>query len=532
MKETKVRLVIIIMTAAVIGLIAIQLYWINHAYAIEKIRFDSNVKTAMSNVVKAIEKNKTASLVLNKVINKGGDIVFLQDSNSSGNIDYIIERQRDKRIRTIITPAVKDAHKMSWKYKRENNTDTAKTSVEVVLLDDDSLSIEVLNENFNLRADTVKFKKTALVEEVVDELILNETLRFVGESIDSSALDSLISIELAEKGITAEYSFALFENDTKLITSGNPSDADKLLASYHTVRLNPSSIFATESFISLYFPGEKSYLIKSISLVLILSVILIIIISLVFYNTVRMLIRQKKITSVKNDLINNITHEFKTPISTISLACEALNEPVLIGNPDSLSKYTRMINEENLRLSHLVENLLDAAVMERGEIVLAKEIFNIHETIERCIDKYRLKVEQKGGAIITGFSSSDPDIFADEFHISNCINNILDNAFKYSKEKPTIIVNTFSDKDYFNIEIADKGIGIKKNNHEKIFETFFRVPTGNIHDVKGNGIGLSYAKKIIGLHGGTIRVESKLNEGSKFIINIPYEKKQNTSGGR
>jgi two-component system phosphate regulon sensor histidine kinase PhoR len=268
-----------------------------------------------------------------------------------------------------------------------------------------------------------------------------------------------------------------------------------------------------------------SYIVSSISSVLGISIILILFITGLYYKTVKLLFHQKKVVEIKNDLINNITHEFKTPISTISLACEALNEPRLAADRGSVSRYSGMIKEENDRLTELVENLLNTAALEKGEFELEKEKTDLHEILEEVIKAQRVRLEQTQGQITSDFDASESIINIDPFHIENVFHNLIDNAIKYAKDEPNVKVCTSNYNEGIVISVEDDGIGISKGDLKKIFDTFYRVPKGNIHDVKGNGIGLSYVKKMVEAHNGTIEVSSQINKGSKFIIKLPYEQR-------
>jgi len=231
---------------------------------------------------------------------------------------------------------------------------------------------------------------------------------------------------------------------------------------------------------------------------------------------------QKKVAEIKNDLINNITHEFKTPISTIALAAEALKEPELNKDRAAIEKYSTMIEEENDRLKNMVDSLLNTALIENGEYSLEKSEIDINSLIENLVNRNKLRLETTNGEIILELLAEDHQIFADQHHITNILNNIIDNAIKYSSHKPLIKISSVNEGEGISISISDNGIGIDKHQQKKIFDTFYRVPTGNIQDVRGYGIGLSYVKKLVEAHGGTITVESKLNKGTIFNLFLPH----------
>jgi two-component system phosphate regulon sensor histidine kinase PhoR len=252
---------------------------------------------------------------------------------------------------------------------------------------------------------------------------------------------------------------------------------------------------------------------------------------LLFSFSIRTIYRQKKLSEVKNDFINNMTHELKTPIATISLACEALNDPDMRGSEKALGTYVGMINEENKRLGVLVENVLRTAIFEQGEMQLRKEKIDLHAIIRQVIRNIEIQVRKRKGEIITHLDASDPVVEGDSLHITNVIYNLIDNAIKYSADTPRVEVFTRDGIAEIAIAFRDNGIGISRENQKRIFEKLYRVPTGNIHNVKGFGLGLSYVKGVIEKHGGSVDVSSELKKGSTFTIHIPrtYEKENQSA---
>ena len=254
------------------------------------------------------------------------------------------------------------------------------------------------------------------------------------------------------------------------------------------------------------------------------SAALIILIIFLFYRTISLLIRQKKISEIKNDLINNITHEFKTPISTISLASESLIEPKIICEPESVTKYAGVITEENNRLRKMVENLLNTAVIEKGNFQLKKERFNVHEIILELVNKFSVIIKNIGGKINTDLAAENSFIKGDKIHVTGIFSNLLDNSIKFSKERPEILICTKSENGNLIISFADKGIGISKQDLDKIFDIFYRAQAGNIHDTRGYGIGLNYVRKMVEAHNGKITVTSEPGQGTMFELIFHVER--------
>ena len=276
-------------------------------------------------------------------------------------------------------------------------------------------------------------------------------------------------------------------------------------------------------YLMLYFPKEKSFLLNQLWLMLFASATLIIIIIYSFSYTIFTIFKQKKLSEIKNDFVNNMTHEIKTPIATISLACEVLNDNGIEKSNELIANYINMIKHENKRLETLVEHILQTATMEKGQLVLWKEEIDLHLIIPQAVNNVGFHVMQKSGNITQNLNAKKSTIMADKVHITNLIYNLLDNANKYSPEKPKIVISTENSSTGIIIKVSDFGIGISKANQKKIFEKFSRISTGNLHNVKGFGLGLSYVKAIVDKHQGKISIESELKKGSVFIVYLPFE---------
>jgi two-component system phosphate regulon sensor histidine kinase PhoR len=286
--------------------------------------------------------------------------------------------------------------------------------------------------------------------------------------------------------------------------------------------LFPNDLHASGQFLHVYFPDSMGFIWQTMGLNLLGSAILLFIMVGCFYIAMMTILKQKKLAEIKNDFINNMTHEFKTPISTISLATQLIQEDASVHENASIQRYLGIIKDENVRLGQQVERVLQTAQMEREEIVLKKKKVNMHELILQVIEMNQPMLMAKNGVIHTAFSDHPAELLIDEVHMSNVINNLIDNAVKYSAEAPEISIETKAIDSTFILQVSDKGIGMQKDVLTQVFEPFYRVPTGNVHNVKGFGLGLSYVKKIVEAHGGNVQVKSQLGKGSTFEITIPY----------
>jgi two-component system phosphate regulon sensor histidine kinase PhoR len=290
-----------------------------------------------------------------------------------------------------------------------------------------------------------------------------------------------------------------------------------------TINLYPNDIIGPQTILSISFPDQFGFLLKQIWFTLSSSVFLVVLIIFSFAYAVLTIIRQKKLSEMKNDFINNMTHELKTPISTVSLACEALQDQEISRNESFFNKYVQVINDENNRLGRQVEKVLQMARLEREDFKLNLERLDLHEIVENSIGNIKLQVEKRGGNITCDLHASRTNLNSDEVHMTNILNNLLDNANKYSPGEPEINIRTENSGTGIKLIISDKGIGMSKESMKKIFDKFYRVSTGNIHDVKGFGLGLSYVKTMVQALGGEISVSSTLLKGSRFQLYFPQD---------
>ncbi len=339
------------------------------------------------------------------------------------------------------------------------------------------------------------------------------------------SIDTLIKNELSKNNIKLEYSFNVFDkyNNITLIDS-LPENVD------HTnTYVFPflSNDIMHQLVLVVSFPNEKAFILRQISLMILLSLLLIIGMVYLFSYSISTIIKQEKVSEMKNDFINNMTHEFKTPISTISLACQALTDKDIPKTRDIYDTYIGIINEENHRLGNMAEKILQSAVVDKPGLNLKVDEVDLHKVIIESVKNIEIQAKQKQGGIRINLNATRSVILADAVHVGNVIYNLLDNAIKYTKKEPDIVISTVSHENCIEIIVADNGIGISKANQKKIFEKLFRVSTGNIHEVKGFGLGLSYVKAIVDRHRGSITLDSQLGKGTSFFVKLPFDMNTN-----
>jgi len=363
-------------------------------------------------------------------------------------------------------------------------------------------------------------------EKELKQMMLREMLskRSIAEIIDTTRLHTLIGQVLTTKGIRTDFHFGITEESTNNFVLVSPqADLRQLYKTPYIVKIYSRTFFDSNRFLLLQFPDRRAYLFQAFGKLILSSGFFIILLILAFALAIHIIFRQKRLSDMKTDFINNMTHELKTPIATISLASEMLRDNSISASEVNRQKYAHIIQDENKRLASHVERVLQIARLEKGEIELDIVPAHIHEFIEAVADNFSLLVKNKGGALEIQLLAEQDEANIDEMHFASVITNLLDNALKYNDKKPQIAVKTYNADNGLYIEVSDNGIGISRDDQKRIFEKFYRVSTGNLHDVKGFGLGLSYVKSIVERLNGKIFVQSKTKEGSTFKIYLPQK---------
>jgi len=334
-------------------------------------------------------------------------------------------------------------------------------------------------------------------------------------------LDSLIKKEFVAQQIKGIYKYGVFRIKDSLFILGNYEGyIQQLIGS--PMRISLTCLCQSEDYwLSVYFPEKGSALYSEMIILPVMSGLFLMVLVFSFFFTIYFIIRQKKLSDIKADFVNNMTHEFKTPISTISITSEILVKEQVINSPDRVKRYAKIIFDENNRLRKMVERVLQMAIIDKDEFELKLKEHDLHEIITECVANFRIQVSERKGRIKTKLDAHQPLITIDRDHLANILNNLLDNANKYSPENPHITISTQNLNNSILISVTDKGIGIGKENLENVFKRFHRLQQGDIHDVKGFGIGLFYVKTMVEKMGGKIELKSELNVGSSFTLYLP-----------
>ncbi len=482
MKEKYIRLLMFVGIVAIVGLIALQSYWVSNTYTLREQDFSDNVAQALAEVSIWLEEDE---------LRQRHDQNFSYSSSSWNAKTDSLRFAKNQSKNAKQSPIANDA--------------------ELGQVEQDQQEI---------------LSQSGILDDIMDGLYELNICRAVTERIDTARLDSIIHNRLEAHGVKAKFVYGVYNRFRKpeIIRNEDLNYNVNILTQGYKVQLFASSDVASDiNFLRVWFPHQTGYLIKSMWVMLATSAVLMVVILVLFSYAVNTIYRQKKLSDIKNDFINNMTHELKTPIATISLACEALNDPDMRRSETAMSSYVGMIRDENKRLGVLVESVLRTSVFEHGEMKLQIQPVNIHKVVEQVISNIDIQIKKRKGEIITHLDASEWMVEADSLHITNVVYNLIDNAIKYSQGDPQIEIFTRDEMNGIAIAFKDNGIGISKENQKKVFDKLFRVPTGNIHNVKGFGLGLSYVSGVVQKHGGTVDVESELNKGSIFTIHLPYK---------
>jgi two-component system phosphate regulon sensor histidine kinase PhoR len=507
---------------ALLALIAVQIYWIKSSVKLKEEEFERSVKDALKSTAYKLEKLEQRNKVAKKIklrkqavrITKPG---LVTASNPSGN---------DVQVRIFEELSTDSSGVITSKMSQKEFTGDSVNSQNRFLPYELFNSSQSTSKSVQSLRDELFQTKKEIVNDLFDELISINVYKDYKPKVDSIMLDTILRQELLAEGITTDFVYYVTSRLLNSKHAGNYKEAQKDCDSsgcFMKINLSPNNVFVTPQYLSVNFPNQKNYLLKTMWMMLGVSCMVILILIVAFYYTIATISKQKKLSVIKNDFISNMTHEFKTPISTISLAAEMLNDDSVTKTPEKQQRFVKMIRDENKRLSILVESILQTSILDKGEFKLKRSDVDVHELINQAIQNTQLLIDQRGGAITKYLGAAKCIVNADKVHLTNIIFNLIDNAIKYTKDSPNIVISTKDAENGIEITVKDNGIGISKENQRKIFDKFYRVPTGNVHNVKGFGLGLSYVLAVVQKHNGTIHVESEVGKGSTFKILMPIK---------
>ena len=517
------RLLVVLMSLSLIGIILVQVYWFNSSFENNEEQFKFHVKQVLGNVAENLQKQEKYAFYEK----------YNQLKDSTGKVplksDFLEFRyyQRDSRTNeTIIysNSIISEDYNISSSFidkksdsvKLKNFTSNRKAEVYKKNIDNSTI-------RSNITPD-VKIEKTGkvdILENAQFEISYKDvaSLKLIQERVSKELLKKLLENELNEFGVKTPFEFNVYSNGLATKIKSDLFKYDKNAT--YSIPIFIDNDGNNKYQLLLTFPQKKKFLFSELIGITVLSIIFTLIIIIAYSSALNQLIKQRQISEIKTDFINNMTHEFKTPIATINLALDAIKNPKIIDDKEKVHRYLQMIRDENKRMHAQVENVLRISKLEKRELDISKETNNIHEIIEEAIEHVNLIIEDRQGKISTHFEATRTTVLLNDVHFTNVIVNILDNAIKYSSEIPLIEIYTENVKDYVIIKVKDHGMGMSKIVQKRIFEKFYREHTGDLHNVKGHGLGLAYVKRIVEDHNGQIFVESEKGKGSTFIIKVP-----------
>ncbi|MGM0635012.1 MAG: sensor histidine kinase [Bacteroidota bacterium] len=512
------KLLVALMSIALVGIIFVQGYWIKDSVESSEEQFSISAKQVLINVAQKVEKDEldryyfefAAMADTSQALSTQLSELFrVQDYNDNGEY-YLYSNSILKEDYKLSSPFLtgdrdsiefrKLVNKKVTRVVRQDGTDNNKLSAlqrfeKIHNMDDEEryLMMDVIREN----ASKVPIHKR----------------------VDEETLKREIKKQMRQRNLNSDFEFGVYSNN--LATKVHSANFELESPSTYGVPIfrNPNGDSEYQLFIN--FTDKNKAILSTISKMGAISVLFTLIIILAFSSAINQLFKQRQISQIKTDFINNMTHEFKTPIATINLALDSLKNPMVSDNKEMTQRYLKMIRDENKRMHAQVENVLRISKLERNELDIDKERIKLHDLVEKAIKHVELIVENRQGYIKTHFKANKSSILANDSHFTNVLVNILDNAIKYSPDEPKIDVYTENVKNYIVVRIDDQGSGMSKVAQKKVFEKFFREHTGDVHNVKGHGLGLAYVKRIVEDHHGEITVESEKGVGSSFKIKLP-----------
>jgi len=513
-----------------VAMILVQAYWIRRSLESEEHQLGLVVNGVLSDISNELVQNETVITILNEiqppVIQHQSQAVwnFHIDSRSSydrteSKVEISIEEEDLDEHQAVFVYTPPDVSLLNQEVKMIND------SLLVVVGEDISMQDTILVSA--MHPDLVRRelrnqveRQQYFVDHIVKEMLMEEG--HVLDNISASQIEASLSEKLSARGVGIPFEYAVYEMGQKpIFSSENFNEYEQ--SRYFRRSLFPSSVFNRFVYISIYFPEERQLLRKSMGIMGGSSLTITLFIIIMFSLTLYIMFKQKRLSEMKNDFVNNMTHELKTPISTISLASQMLSDRSIPDEQKNLGQISRIIQTESRQLGYQVERVLQMAIFDHGELKLKRESVDLHDTIETVAQNFLLQMDKRGGKLEFLPEADQSMITGDLMHVTNVVSNLMENAMKYTQRNPEITISTRNENNTVVVSVADNGIGISKEDQNRIFDKFYRVPTGNVHDVKGFGLGLSYVKLIVEEHGGSIKIKSESNKGSRFDIHLPLE---------
>jgi len=502
MSKKYIWLVTIVLAISLCGLILIQIKYYQSTAKIKEDQFILTVSRALDQIIDEMESDEEAKSIYEGTTTSQSTKGISRTKKING-LKYSIDFSSNPGQQTKAKVSVYKENKVIYTKKAELSNENFSDFLE---------KTRDPQSPFSNNQSRYQFQTSLLARQLMP----------LKDRVDLNSIQKLIKEKLLNNGIKLDFEYAIKSDNDLFIKKSKNYFKDSHQEKY-SKQLFPNDKFKNSHFLYIFFPGMHRYIIQSYTM-LIPSLVLSLILILCCAFTIFIIFRQKRLSKIKNDFINNMTHEFKTPISTISLASQMLRDNSVTTTPTSINQMAKIISDESRRLSYQVEKVLQMAIFNEGRLKLKLKPLNLHHIIENLMPNFTIRVEDRKGNTYQHLDATEDLVMLDEIHIGNLISNLMDNAIKYSKDAPEISISTRNKDKGIVISITDNGIGISKEDQKMVFERFFRVHTGNVHDVKGFGLGLSYVKRITDAHGGHVSVDSSLGKGTKFEVYLPFKK--------
>lgn len=559
-------MIFVLMSISLAGIIGVQWFWIRNAIEVREANYDRDIRTALASATERMEKRRNMLFMSDRLHDteqlshtgdslhtrldprkiarfyrqeqkKVQDEVQMNQEKLQQNMDSLqmkhedLQQQVEESIQKIRLPRLDSLQAMSIRSLK--TLDKEKIRLEIGQSKEQTIELDMNTFRQNLEEQTEK------MQEVFREMALEYRLQFdsIRHQMDFVQLDTILSRELRKGGIHADYAFAVWNREQdQMLYQSKQFDPSEQKESYRA-NLYPDDLIRKDTWLFLQIPRKQSLILQSMTYLLIGSFLFTLVIVVTFGVTIHTILRQKKLSEIKTDFINNMTHEFKTPIATISLAADSIANPKTLDSKEDILNLIKVIKSENKRMNSQVERVLQMSLLDKRDFQLDIQPWPIHQLLEEVVNNMRVQLDKNGGSITYDPAATNDLVELDREHFLNILHNLLDNAIKYSRGAPVIDLRTANGKDQMSITLEDQGIGIRQEELNRIFDKFYRVSTGNIHNVRGFGLGLSYVKTMVKEFGGDIKAESQYGKGTRFEMAFPlkiseHEENQHFSGRR
>lgn len=515
MSRTVLWILTVFLSIAMIALVAVQTYWFKNSIEAKKEQLGLVVTQVLDEISDELVRNETAMAILEEIQPP------LVSHHSSTVWNFHIDGRSTVHAEGFEENVI--VHSQPHRSIKNQKIEIIDDSVLVVVGEDEYLQDTILVSA--MRPDQVRMKlsktwreQQGFVDKIVRQMLAEEEA--IEDRITASMVENLLIERLAEKGVELPFEYAVYE-EGKPPVYHSPDFNEYEDCKYYRTSLLPGGLFNKTALISVYFPEDRKHILKSMRLMGGTSGLITLFVLSLFSLALYIIFKQKRLSEMKNDFVNNMTHELKTPISTISLASQMLSDRSIPDEQKNLSHISRIIQTESKQLGFQVERVLQMAIFDHGQLKLKVEELNMHDLIETVAQNFLLQIGRRGGRLEFLPEAEQSVIAGDAMHLTNVVSNLIENAMKYTKQDPNIGISTRNENGSLVISVSDNGIGISKEDQKRIFDKFYRVPTGNVHNVKGFGLGLSYVKLIVEQHEGYIRLKSEPGKGSRFDIHLP-----------